>query len=79
MDKQVEVSKDQQKFTVDGATFIAKVSPTMAACQYCDIRKREGFDAACTHIPCISSERKDKTNIYLIEVNSRGKPVKDTN
>ena len=79
MDKQVEVSKDQMVIIVEGTTFHAKVSPTMTACQYCEIRKKSGFDAACTNIPCINSERKDTQNVYLVEVNARGKPVKDTN
>lgn len=65
MDKDVEVSRDQNTIVVDGIRYTArKLTGTGTCCGNCSVPYYSSHDF-CSVIPCDASERTDGTNVYL--------------
>lgn len=71
MDKDVEVSKDQNTVVVDGARYRAVTQSHLSAgklvvCEECDIRKANTTKySLCSYVPCGSDERKDNEEVVF--------------
>lgn len=71
MDKDVEVSKDQNTVVVDGTRYQSKKQSQlpdgcMVVCEECDIRKATTTKyELCSYIPCVWNERKDKEAVVF--------------
>ena len=73
MDKDVEVSRDQNTVIVDCVRYIAQsTSPAgnpVTGCYGCDIGGPERNRAYCSLIPCSRVDRSDKVEHIFIKVN----------
>lgn len=67
MDKDVEVSKDQNTIAVDGNTYKAVVSYVVDCCGSCHVPLHSGRQF-CSLIPCYAAERKDGNRIFLTPI-----------
>ncbi|UNI71223.1 hypothetical protein P5_0046 [Aeromonas phage P5] len=71
MDKDVEVSKDQNTVVIDGTRYQSKSQSQLpegrlAVCEECDIRKANTTKySLCSYVPCGSDERKDKEEVVF--------------
>ena len=73
MDKDVEVSRDQNMIVVDGTKYLAKLIPlrptTKDGCDTCSLHEVEGeLHKYCCYIPCTPDERRDSNNVIFYEV-----------
>lgn len=66
MDKDVEVSRDQNTVVVEGIRYAAKPAYGMG-CLPCSVLVNHGR-THCSLIPCNRVERHDDTNVYLIQL-----------
>ena len=70
MDKDVEVSRDQNTVVVDGTRYKAVTQSLPArklvVCEECDIRKASTTKySLCSYVPCGSDERKDNEEVVF--------------
>lgn len=71
MDKDVEVSKDQNTVVVDGTRYRATAQSQLPAgglvvCEECDIRKANSTKySLCSYVPCGYDERKDGEEVVF--------------
>lgn len=69
MDKDVEVSKDQNTIVVDGTRMQSRpISPyLLSPCEECDVFRTTGNHDSCYLIPCSGMERRDLScKIFVI-------------
>lgn len=66
MDKDVEVSRDQNTIVVAGVRYEVRPAGGMG-CQPCNVLSSHGR-AYCSLIPCNRFERHDDTTVYLVEL-----------
>ena len=59
MDKDVEVSIDQNTIVVDGARMMATPRLESQTCNDCHVLSYVGDHSKCHVIPCASSDRRD--------------------
>lgn len=70
MDKDVEVSKDQNTVVINGTRYMAqpaKYDPaTMLVCTNCDLNVVDGTSKEyCSFIPCCHEERHDHSEVIF--------------
>ena len=67
MDKDVEVSRDQNTIVVDGARMMATPRGIESqTCNDCHVLSYVGDHSKCHVIPCASSDRRDATDHIFI-------------
>lgn len=65
MDKDVEVSRDQNMIVVDGIRYMARKNyGTGTCCGMCSVPHHSGH-TFCSVIPCDATERSDGSDVYL--------------
>ena len=69
MDKDVEVSKDQNTIVVNGtcykATTVNDNGERVSGCIGCDVVVNEESHDYCSHVPCSRLDRADRTDVVF--------------